>query len=78
MPLWIRSNSGKTVTAKFDNFKAALIALCEEHDVVLTYAPSFEELHVNDRHDKKFIVDAFSDTITKAEDMLWDATNKNQ
>lgn len=65
------------MTDKFDKFKAAFIALCEEHDVVLTYAHSFEEVHVNDRRDTIFIVDAF-DNIIKVEDILWDATNKNQ
>lgn len=63
------------MTAKFDKFKEALIALCEEHNVVLAYDFS-EEVHVKDRCAIKSDDHTFCQLIN-VEDILWDAINKN-
>jgi len=63
------------MTAKFDKFKAAFIALCEEHDVMLTYDFS-EEVYVKNRRDVELTDHTFN-PIIKVEDILWDGTNQN-
>ena len=55
------------MTAKFDNFKEALIALCKEHAVMLAYSYS-DEVNVFDEDGD------YPSNIMRIEDILWDDT----